>query len=321
MGRNSSRRLVVVVVLLVVCSCLCFFTAGSLVLVGQRNSSLPVAIAPLDTATPYPTATSYFTATPYPTDTPYPSSTPYPTYTPYPSSTPYPTHTLSPTPTRTSTPAVTPTPRRPPTGVLKGCSVLRSSDANQLLVNNNRSRDWFYGDIHLIVNTDGSRDWFNGNNQLIVNNNGSLDWTSDSDNLLVVNNNGSRDAVVALAPVSLLQTNAVVAVYVRARDQFTCNGINEGTYYTYVTQGEDWDSAQGRFTRADSYSRFTDAATYPSYWDYCKFTRVTVTLGGGMTSAPSVSVYRGVYSDLCGGDDTTSSPSVTVSPSQFPSLK
>ena len=58
-------------------------------------------------------------------------------------------------------------------------------------------------------------------------------------------------------PISPLGSSITLAVYIRAGDSITFKGV-AGSLRLCFTQGEDWDSSIGRFTRNASYTCFKD---------------------------------------------------------------
>jgi pSer/pThr/pTyr-binding forkhead associated (FHA) protein len=76
---------------------------------------------------------------------------------------------------------------------------------------------------------------------------------------LTIDDSQGLDAVVVLAT---LQKETVFSVYIRGGDSYRVTSIRDGTFYIYVTQGEDWDKAAARFTRSVRYLRFEQTATF-----------------------------------------------------------
>jgi hypothetical protein len=90
-------------------------------------------------------------------------------------------------------------------------------------------------------------------------------WNAGVESYFAIKNSQPLDAVVVLA-----QGNAVgLAVYIRANESFKIENIYVGSYDFYYVFGEDWDSANAKFTRNTEYHRFNGDL---------KFERI---LGGG----------------------------------------
>jgi hypothetical protein len=81
----------------------------------------------------------------------------------------------------------------------------------------------------------------------------------DGKGQLTVENGLDLDAVAIL---SGLDEQTLIAVYVQADDSFTLTGIRDGTYDLYFSLGEDWDSEQAEFTRRVRRSRFEESFSF-----------------------------------------------------------
>ncbi len=76
---------------------------------------------------------------------------------------------------------------------------------------------------------------------------------------LEIDNGLDLDAVAVLAT---LANETVISVYIWANNKVTVTGIRDGTYKLFFMLGEDWDEAQGRFTRKVAYKVFEDVFPY-----------------------------------------------------------
>lgn len=70
-------------------------------------------------------------------------------------------------------------------------------------------------------------------------------WKWGSDNKLIVTNGQNSDAVLTL----LQDSKSMIAVYVRAGDNYTLDNIWHSTFSLSWVLGEDWDGSAGTFTR------------------------------------------------------------------------
>jgi hypothetical protein len=158
-----------------------------------------------------------------------PTSTTRPTLTLTSTWTPTPTPTRTPTPTPTRTPTATRT--RPPTA-LPSPTRTRPPTA---MPSPTLTRRLATGTI---IKQTGAT---NGEGELTVDNGLDL------------------DAVAVLSRDSWL-----LAVYVRNNSSHTITGIPDGNYELFFTLGEDWDAAQGAFTRRRDLSRFEESFPFTS---------------------------------------------------------
>ncbi len=78
--------------------------------------------------------------------------------------------------------------------------------------------------------------------------------------LTIRNELSGRDAVAVLTPAG--SDSPLIAVYIRAGDSFTVQGIEDGAYELYFTLGEDWDDQPMRFTRKARLERFKDLLSF-----------------------------------------------------------
>ena len=79
-----------------------------------------------------------------------------------------------------------------------------------------------------------------------------------------------------------------MAVYIRALDSFTMQGIRDGTYYLYFSTGEEWDGQ--RFTVNPRYQKFEEPFQFTT--GETTYTTWNITLHGvvgGTASAENVS--------------------------------
>jgi len=76
---------------------------------------------------------------------------------------------------------------------------------------------------------------------------------------LEIDNGTDLDCIAVL---TTLADETVVSVYVQALSQVTITGIRDGVYKLFFMLGEDWDDAQGRFTRKTEYHVFEDTFPY-----------------------------------------------------------
>lgn len=113
---------------------------------------------------------------------------------------------------------------------------------------------------------------------------------------LTVKNGTAGDAVVTLTRGS----RTAFSVYVRKGSQATVRSVNSGSYRVYFTTGEDWNDAKSSFTRACSFEKFDDSATFR-----------TVRVAGGT----QYTVLTFTLNKVIGGNASTS----TVPPGEFPS--
>lgn len=81
---------------------------------------------------------------------------------------------------------------------------------------------------------------------------------------LTIVNGTQQDAVVKLALTESDggQTLTCRKVYIQAGQQWTMKGIEQGMYWLYFAQGEDWNQAARMFRRNDTYSQFQKPLTY-----------------------------------------------------------
>lgn len=117
----------------------------------------------------------------------------------------------------------------------------------------------------------------------------------DGEGELTIANGQDLDAVVVLT--TLLDNKPILSVYIQASQSFTIPKIRDGTYYLYFSQGEDWDSTSGKFTRKARFFRFED--TFPFRTTSTTYTTWKVTLykvPGGTASIDSIN--EGQFPDL-----------------------
>ena len=83
------------------------------------------------------------------------------------------------------------------------------------------------------------------------------EWGDAGKAKLKINNRLDSDAVVILT--LLRETNIpLFSFYVQSDDSYTAKRIQGGTYFLYITQGEDWDNDSQRFLSRATYLRFED---------------------------------------------------------------
>ena len=116
----------------------------------------------------------------------------------------------------------------------------------------------------------------------------------------VKNQNTELDAVVVISSVDKGTTAA--SVYVRARDSYSTSGISSGTFYTFVTIGQNWDSANSRFSQNAGYFRFEDPVVFTT----CSS---SLTFGSHQTLDITLNYKEGTGSDT-----------ISVPPDSFPKL-
>ncbi|MEU4301575.1 hypothetical protein [Kitasatospora aureofaciens] len=73
-----------------------------------------------------------------------------------------------------------------------------------------------------------------------------------------VDNGGKVDAVVSL----VLNGKAVHSVFVAKGQKASVEGVEDGTYDVYVSEGADWDSATKAFTQNCAFTKFEDNFPY-----------------------------------------------------------
>ncbi|MFB7908638.1 MULTISPECIES: hypothetical protein [unclassified Kitasatospora] len=73
-----------------------------------------------------------------------------------------------------------------------------------------------------------------------------------------VDNGSKADAVVSL----VLGGKAVHSMFVAKGQKAAVQGVEDGTYDVYVSQGADWDSAAKSFTRSCAFTKFEDTFPY-----------------------------------------------------------
>ncbi|CAM5619784.1 hypothetical protein BOQ63_032515 [Streptomyces viridifaciens] len=73
-----------------------------------------------------------------------------------------------------------------------------------------------------------------------------------------VDNGGKVDAVVSL----VLNGKAVHSVFVAKGQKASVEGVEDGTYDVYVSEGADWDSATKAFTQNCAFTKFEDIFPY-----------------------------------------------------------
>ena len=86
----------------------------------------------------------------------------------------------------------------------------------------------------------------------------------------------------------------LIAVYIRAGDTFTVEGIENSVYELYFSLGEDWDDQRMQFTRNVVRERFEEPLSFEtsSAPGGVQYTAITVTLypvPGGTAATESVS--------------------------------
>ncbi|OLB78142.1 MAG: hypothetical protein AUI14_14325 [Actinobacteria bacterium 13_2_20CM_2_71_6] len=79
---------------------------------------------------------------------------------------------------------------------------------------------------------------------------------------LTIKNEASVDTVLSIAPPDA--TTATLLVYLRGGEDYTLNGIPNGSYKLYVASGRDWISGAQSFTHGCTYSSSSDVLTFKS---------------------------------------------------------
>lgn len=117
----------------------------------------------------------------------------------------------------------------------------------------------------------------------------------DGEGELTIKNGQDLDAVAVLT--ALFNNKPILSVYIQAGQSFTITRVRDGTYYLYFSQGEDWDSASGKFTRKARFFRFED--TFPFRTTSTTYTTWEVTLYSVPRGTASIdSVNEGQFPDL-----------------------
>ena len=75
----------------------------------------------------------------------------------------------------------------------------------------------------------------------------------DAEGELGINSAPDSDVVVV---VTTLDKNVIVSAYIQAGESFTITNLRDGAFALFFTEGEDWDSARGAFTRKARFWRF-----------------------------------------------------------------
>lgn len=88
----------------------------------------------------------------------------------------------------------------------------------------------------------------------------SPSWSAGGESYLVITNTVTLDSVALLTAKD--DQAPLIAVYIRARDSHRIESIWAGEYNFYYVLGEDWDSANARFTRKTEYHRFTGTVNF-----------------------------------------------------------
>ncbi|MEM2175648.1 MAG: hypothetical protein QXI58_08535 [Candidatus Micrarchaeia archaeon] len=75
--------------------------------------------------------------------------------------------------------------------------------------------------------------------------------------LIIKNELNDEDAVCIISHISNPEI-PLIAVYIRSKESFTIQGIEDGLYYLYFSLGEEWNSEQNRFMKNPKFKRFKD---------------------------------------------------------------
>jgi hypothetical protein len=92
-----------------------------------------------------------------------------------------------------------------------------------------------------------------------------------------LDNKSQSETVISL--VAAGGKTPLFTMYVRAGANATASGIKNGSYDVYMTEGIDWDSGIGAFTRNCSYEKFTSPLAFKA--TSTKYDFWTITTGSG----------------------------------------